>query len=89
MKKTVYYVEGLAHNDGFCDEFGFTFDLEEAKKNADYYYSHLTSNEQKGRRVSIVGHEVEAIGSAKESLEAFDEGHAFRPDPQFFEIIHE
>lgn len=88
MKKTVYHVESLAHNDGFYDEFGFTFDLEEARKNAEYYLDHLTETKKKGRRVSIVGYEVEAIGSTKESYDAFiGEGIPF--DPQFFEIIHE
>lgn len=88
MKKTVYYVEGLAHNDSFCDEFKHTFSLDEARKNADYYYNHLTETEKKGRRIAIVGVEVEEIGNAKDSYDSFiDEGMPF--DPQFFEIIHE
>lgn len=88
VKKIVYYVEELAHNDSFGDVSGHTFSLDEARKNADYDLSHLTEREKKQRRIAIVGVEVEAIGSAKDSYDAFiDEGMPF--DPQFFEIIHE
>ena len=84
MKKTVYYVEGLAYNDSFCDEFKHTFSLDEAKESALIYYNRLTPNEIKERRISVVGYEVEEIGSPKESLDAFLED-AINFDPVFYE----
>lgn len=89
---TVYHVEECGKTkaggyDGSSQEICNTFDIEWARKKAEYVFWRLTKSEKAKREIAIHSYRVKRVGDPEECLDAYLESHGWYPDSGTYEVV--